>query len=654
MKGTDYQPDIKKFSLAGALITLGIVFGDLGTSPLYTMRAIISGGAENFNELLIYGSLSCVFWTLTLSTTIKYIMITLRADNNGEGGIFALMALLKNKSSWAAILTMVGGAALLADGVITPAITVTSAVEGFKYFNPDMHIVPVVVLIIGILFFIQQFGIKFAGKAFGPVMMIWFIVLATLGLSQLVLNPTILKAVSPVYAYHFLTQYPGGFIMLGAVFLATTGAEVLYANLGQCGKSNIRFSWGFAKIALLLNYFGQGAWLLMNMEKGALVNPFFEIMPRWFLIPGIILATAAAIIASQAIISGSFTLISEAVSLNFWPKVRILHPTWVRGQVYLPFVNWFLLAACSLTVIFFRESSNMTAAYGLAINITEIMTTLLLSYYLVQKGVNHRLVLFFFMTYITLEGSFLIANLNKFTHGGWFTILLASVYILVMFGWYYGRKIKNRYITFADLDKYLDMFRDLSKDTSVAKLATNLVYIIRANKHDQVESKVIYSIFNKQPKRADTYWLIHVDRVTDPNSFNYQVNQIIPGILIRVDFHLGFKVEPKINLYFKEVLEDLENAGEIKLDSNYNSLQKHKIRGDFKFILIDRIMSRDFNLPNWENFILSLHSLVRRLSISDVRTLNLDSANTIEEQVPIILDQPISKRIERIIKPLKN
>ena len=648
MKITEHQSDIKKFSLAGGLVTLGIVFGDLGTSPLYTMKAIINGGSENFNELLIYGALSCVFWTLTLSTTIKYILITLRADNNGEGGIFALMALLKKKSSWAPILTMAGGSALLADGVITPAITVTSSVEGLKYFNPELPILPIVLLILGILFFIQQFGTRFVGSAFGPIMMVWFLVLATLGLSQLISNPEVLKAVNPVYAYRFLADYPGGFILLGAVFLAITGAEVLYANLGQCGKSNIRISWTFAKLALLLNYFGQGAWLMRNMDKGASVNPFFEIMPSWFLIPGIILAVSAAVIASQAIISGSFILISEAVSLNFWPKVRVLHPSWVRGQVYLPFINWFLLAACSFTVIFFRESSNMTAAYGLAINITEIMTTLLLSYYLLQKGVNHRLVLFFFMVYITLESSFLIANLNKFAHGGWFTILLASVYFLVMFGWYYGRKIKNRYITFADLDKYLDVFRDLSKDTSVAKFATNLVYIIRANRHDQVESKVIYSIFHKQPKRADTYWLIHVDRVPEPNSFNYQVTQIIPGILVRVDFHLGFKVESKINLYFKEVLEDLEKAGEIKLDSSYLSLQKYKIRGDFKFILIDRIMSRDFNMPNWENFVLSLHSLVRRMSISDIRTLNLDSANTIEEQVPIIIDQPISERIKRI------
>ncbi len=627
---------------------MGIVFGDLGTSPLYTMRAIIEGGRENYNELLIFGGLSCVFWTLTLSTTIKYVLITLRADNNGEGGIFALFALMKEKSTWAAILTMVGGAALLADGVITPSITVTSSIEGLKLYNPEIPVVPIVLLILAVLFFIQQFGTNLIGSSYGPIMVIWFTTLGILGTSQIVLHPAVLQAVNPEYAYRFLTEYPGGFILLGAVFLATTGAEALYADLGHCGKSNIRISWIFVKTALLLNYFGQGAWLMVNLDKGAGVNPFFGIMPKWFLMPGIILATAAAIIASQAIISGSFTIVSEAIMLNFWPRLKVLHPTLVRGQVYLPFVNWFLWIACSMVVIFFQESTNMNAAYGLAITITELMTTFLLSYYLLQKGVNHRLVLLLFMTYLTIEGSFLIANLNKFQYGGWFTLLLASIYFLIMFGWYFGRKIKNRYITFADLDKYLDLFRDLVKDESVPRIATNLVYIITANRNDQVESKVIYSIFQKQPKRAETYWLLHVNRVSEPNRFNYQVTQIIPGILIRVDFHIGFKVEPKINLYFREVIEDMVESGEIKLDSSYDSLKKHDFEGDFKFVLIDRIMSRDYTLSTWENFVLSLNSIVRRLSNSDIRTLNLDSTNTIIEQVPITIDQPVPYRINRI------
>ena len=648
MDGTGKHLDIKKLSFAGVLVTLGIVFGDLGTSPLYTMRAIIAGGAGNFNELLIYGGLSCIFWTLTLSTTIKYIVITLRADNNGEGGIFALFALIKQKPTWAAVLTMIGGAALLADGVITPSITVTSSIEGLRLFNPDIPVVPIVLLILGVIFFIQQFGTNFVGSSFGPIMVIWFSTLGILGFSQLALHPDILRAVNPVYAFRFLTEYPGGFILLGAVFLCTTGVAALYADLGHCGRENIRVSWIFVKTALLLNYFGQGAWLMRHIESGAYVNPFFEIMPKWFLLPGVILATAAAIIASQAIISGSFTLLSEAVSLNFWPKIRVLQPTFVRGQVYLPFVNWFLWIACSTVVFSFQESNNMNAAYGLAIIITEIMTTILLSYYLYQKGLNHRLVLLLLMVYLTIEGSFLIANLHKFSYGGWFTLLLASLYFIIMFGWYFGRRLKNRYVTFTNLSNYIELFKDLSKDNSVPKTATNLVYIIKANRPDQVESKVIYSIFHKQPKRADTYWFLHVDRSDEPNKFEYQITKIIPGLLVRVDFHIGFKVEPKINLYFKEVLGDMIESGEIKLESSFVSLRKHSLPADFKYVLIDRVMPRDYNLSSLENFTLTLHSLSRLLCISDVKALQLDSCNTIEEQVPITIDQPISLRIKRI------
>ena len=387
---------------------------------------------------------------------------------------------------------------------------------------------------------------------------------------------------------------------------------------------------------------------MTNTGTGIDINPFFEIMPDWFLMPGIILATAAAIIASQAIISGSFTLISEANSLNFWPQVRVLYPTYVRGQVYLPFVNWFLWMASSLTVFFFKESSNMNAAYGLAINITEIMTTCLLSYYLFRKGLSHSLVLVLFLTYFTIEGSFLIANLHKIRYGGWFTLLLASIYFLVMYGWYFGRKLKNRHITFVNLDKHLDMFRDLSKDRTVPIFATNLAYIIHTNNSNQVESKVIYSIFSKQPKRANTYWLLNVDRTDEPDRFDYKVNQIIPGILIRIDFHIGFKVEPKINLYFREVLDDMFKSGEITLESSFDSLKKRGFRGDFIFVLIDRIMLHDFKLSKTDSFILNLHLLVRHLSIPEERALHLDSTSIVVEKVPILIDQPLVNRIKRI------
>jgi KUP system potassium uptake protein len=647
MEDNGKHVDLKKLTFAGLIVTLGIVFGDLGTSPLYVMKAIVRGGAE-FNELLIYGSLSCIFWTLTLQTTTKYVLIALRADNKGEGGIMALFALMKRKSSWAAVLTMIGGSALLADGVITPAITVTSSIEGLKLFNPDIPVVLIVLLIFAVLFFIQQFGTNFIGSSYGPIMILWFLMLGVAGLSSMINHPEILRSVNPLYAFTFLKTYPGGFILLGAVFLCTTGAEALYADLGHCGRKNIQVAWIFVKISLIINYLGQGAWLLQNGPQEAEINPFFAIMPQWFLLPSILIATAASIIASQAIISGSFTIVKEAVSLNFWPKVRVLNPTMNRGQVFIPFVNGYLWVACSLVVVFFGESANMEAAYGLAITITEMMTTLLLTYYLYEKGVNHRLVSIMLLIYLTVEGSFLTANLHKFNDGGWFTFLAAAIFFSIMYGWYFGRKLKNRYVTFTYLNKYFDMFRDIVKDDSVPKTATNLVYVIRANRVDQVESKVIYSIFQKQPKRADIYWFLHVDIVDEPNRFEYEVTHIIPGILIRIDFHIGFKVEPKINLYFKEVLEDLARTGQIKIESSYPSIRKHAIPADFKYVLIDRIMPRDYKLSTMENITLAFHNLSRLVGISDIRSLQLDSSSTIEEQVPITIDQPVLSRIKRI------
>jgi KUP system potassium uptake protein len=646
IKAKDHHFDIRKLSLAGMLVTLGIVYGDLGTSPLYTVRAIISG-AKTFNELLIYGSISCVFWTLTMQTTIKYIIITLRADNKGEGGIFALFALIKRKSAWIAILTMIGGCALLADGVITPAITVTTSIEGLRLVYPAIQVVPIVLGIFVVLFFMQQFGTNVVGASFGPIMVVWFLMLGVLGFSQIIHYPAILHALSPVYAIRFLTHFPGGFILLGAVFLCTTGAEALYSDIGHCGRANIRASWVFVKITLILNYFGQGAWIMMHYTPGSETLPFFAIMPKWFLLSGIIISTAASIIASQALISGSFTLISEAISLNFWPQIKISNPTYVKGQVYIPFVNWSLWIMCSLVVIFFRESSNMEAAYGLAITITMIMTTLLLSYYLKQSGVSRWIPILVMVVFLSIEGSFLIANLHKFQYGGWFTLLLAALYFLVMFGWYFGRKIKNRHISFSNLGDYIELFKDLRNDKSVPRLATNLVYIIKANRQDQVESKVIYSIFEKQPKKADTYWLLHIDRVDDPNRFEYKVNHIIPGVLIRIDFHIGFKVDPKINLYFREVIDDLVKSGEIKLESSFESMRKHGFSGDFKFVLLDRIMLRDYKLSNTDNFILAIRNIARHLSIPEDRALQLDPTSTIVEKVPIIINQPVINRIER-------
>jgi len=636
---------LSKVTFAGLLITIGIVFGDIGTSPLYVVKAIIAG-VDHFDKLLVYGSISCVFWTLTLQTTFKYVIITLRADNHGEGGIFALFALMKKKSSWAAVLTMIGGGALLADGVITPSITVTSSIEGLRLINPNIAVLPVVLVILTAVFFIQQFGTNFIGKSFGPMMVVWFAMLATLGTVQLMAYPDILNALNPINAYDFLTQYPKGFILLGAVFLCTTGAEALYSDLGHCGIKNIRISWIFVKISLVLNYLGQGAWLMGHPHNVEDLNPFYSIMPTWFLIPGILISTAAAVIASQALITGSYTLISEAVSLNFWPKIKVLHPTTIKGQVYIPFVNWLLWVACCFVVLKFQESSNMEAAYGLSITITMIMTSMLLIHYLNEKHVPVILLILMGALFGSIEGSFLIANLHKFANGGWFSIALGLCFLLIMLGWFFGRRIKNRHISFSNVNKYLHLFEDLSNDKSIPQIATNLVYIIKANQIHQIESKIMYSIFNKQPKRAQTYWLLHVDTVDEPDTFCYEVNQIIPGTLIRVDFHLGFKIEQRINLFFKEVLKDMVANGEIKLTSSYESLKKHHFPADFLFVNLDRVMTRDYKLSPWESMVLGLHAFTRLLSINDVKALGLDSSSVIEEKVPISMERPLIRKIQ--------
>ena len=639
---------IGKVSFAGLIITLGIVFGDLGTSPLYTMKAILNASTE-YNEFLIFGALSCILWTLTLQTTVKYVIITLRADNHGEGGIFALFALIKKKNNWVAIVTMIGGSALLADGVITPAITVTSAVEGLGLVHPHIPVVPLVLAILSALFFFQQFGTGFMGKAFGPVMVVWFSMLAILGINFLIKEPRVLAAINPMYAVRFLSAFPNAVVMLGAVFLATTGAEALYSDLGHCGIRNIRISWIFVKTTLLFNYFGQGAYLINHLDTINNVNPFYVIMPTWFVIPGVIIATAASVIASQALISGSYTIISEAVSLNIWPWVRIIYPTNIKGQVYIPFINWFLWIACTFVVIYFGESSKMEAAYGLSITITMIMTTLLLSYHLWLRSVNRIYVVMIPLVFLTIEGTFLYANLFKFANGGWLTIALAFAFFLVMYGWYFGRKIRNKYISFVNIKKDTDIFTELSNDTSVPKIATNLVYITKANRVNQIESKIMYSIFNKHPKRANTYWFLHVDSLETPNTFEYMVHHIIPGKLIKVEFRLGFKIERKINLYFKEVVEDLVKSKEISMVSQYESLKSHAIPADFLYVNLERILTNDYKLPPRQSFIMGIYNFTRRVCLTDVKALGLDSSCVIEEKVPIIIEQNLKERISRIL-----
>lgn len=640
---------LNRFSFAGFLITLGIVFGDIGTSPLYVMKEIMA--QKILSEQLIFGAISCVFWTLTFQTTFKYVFLTLNADNKGEGGIFSLFTLVRRKGKWLMIPAIIGGSSLLADGIITPPISVTAAVEGLQLINPDIPVVPIVIVILTALFIFQQFGTKVVGVAFGPMMMIWFAMLGAIGGVQLFSHPKILLALNPYYAYNLLTNYPEGFWLLGAVFLCTTGAEALYSDLGHCGRTNIRISWVFVKICLLLNYFGQGAWLMQRLGQTiGDANPFYHIIPESFLIPGIIIATIAAIIASQALISGSFTLISEAIRLNFWPKIDLDYPSDMKGQLYVPSLNWILYGGCIAIVLLFRESSNMGAAYGLAITLTMMMTSILLFYFLRKHKVNPILSWLFILVFLGIEGSFFVANIIKFEHGGWVTVLISSILIFVMWVWWKARKVKNKFTEFEKFDKYLPMLSDLCEDKTVPKFATNLVYLTSADKKNEIETKIIYSIFNKQPKRADVYWFIHVHLTDEPYTMQYSVDILVPQKVVRVEFRLGFRIEPRINVYLRKVIEEMVEKDEVNVMSRYDSLKKYNIMGDFRFVVIDRIFNYDVEQSAWEKFIMRFYFLLKELGLSEEKAFGLDTSNVKVEKVPLTIPRPRNLNIKRVIE----
>lgn len=655
---------LDKVTAATLLIALGIIYGDIGTSPLYVLNAITGGRV--IDETLILGSLSCVIWTLTLQTTIKYVILTLKADNRGEGGIFSLYALVRRQRKWLVLPAMLGGAALLADGMITPPISVTSSIEGLRNIDalgviPDSIIVYIVLGIISVLFFVQQFGTASIGKMFGPIMLCWFLMLAVLGATHLFDDMHIFRAFSPHYAIELLTTYDDGrgFWILGAVFLCTTGAEALYSDLGHCGRANIRYSWIFVKSCLIINYLGQGAYLLSNYKGQEITrdmisegfNPFYAIMPQWFLIPGIIIATAAAIIASQALISGSFTLISEAMRLNLWPKMRINYPTEERGQLYVPGINTILFLGCCGIVLYFQKSSAMEAAYGLAITICMIATTILFANFLVSRRAKPPFIYLFLIVYLSIELSFLFANLEKFPHGGFVTLIVGGGLFAVMYIWYRSRKIKNRYVEFVRLEHYIPQIQELSNDKTVPKYATHLVYLTSANNPKEIEHKIIYSILNKKPKRADIYWFVHVDTLDDPYTCEYKVDHIIPNDIIRVEFRLGFRMEPRINLMFRKVVADLVANKEVNITSRYESLERNNVVGDFQFVVMEKFLSQDNELPIFERFIMKLHFWIKEWSLSEERGFGLDVSNVTIEKFPLIVAPVENPGLRRIYDP---
>ncbi len=635
-------------SFAGLIITVGIIFGDIGTSPLYVLKAI--AGDRELTEQLILGGLSCIFWTLTLQTTIKYVIITLRADNKGEGGVFSLYTLVRRRKRWLVIPAIIGGAALLADGIITPPISVSSAIEGLTYIYPAIETLPIIIGIIIVLFVIQQFGTAFVGKAFGPVMMIWFLMLGVLGVSQLVTDLSALKALNPYYAYDLLVNYPEGFWLLGAVFLCTTGAEALYSDLGHCGKQNIRVSWIFVKTMLVINYFGQGTYLLHNLGKTIEgENPFFLIVPDWFRLTSIIIATAAAIVASQALISGSFTLINEAIRLNLWPRVRVRFPSDIKGQIYIPSVNWFMMLGCIAMVLYFRKSENMEAAYGLAIVLAMVSTTILLYFYMLRRHWNPVVRLTLTGVFLLVESGFLIAQIDKFPHGGYITLFLATALISLMFVIFKSNKIRKSYVEYVKIKHYLPLLQKLSADEQIPIYATHLVYLTSAERVDEVESKAFYSILEQRPKRAERYWFVHVSTTDEPYTMEYKVTKHDENDLIRIDFKLGFRVQPKLDTMFQHVVAEMVASNEIAIESRYaKEYHRSDKTGDFRFIIIRKFLSNDNELPWFQKIIMNAYFFVKGLALTEKNEFGLDPSSFTEEKFPYVLSKATSPDLKRI------
>ena len=646
---TSNDKHVNPLSAAGILISLGIIYGDIGTSPIYTFRFIV--GEHIITEELIFGGISCVFWTLTLITTIKYVYFALSADNRGEGGIFALYALVRRyKAKWVIYPAVIGCATLISDGFITPAISVTSAIEGLRLIHPVSlnTIISIVIMILVALFIFQQFGSTVVGRTFGPVMLMWFLYIAIVGAIQLVQNLEVLKALNPVYAFNLLVKYPGGFWILGAVFLCTTGAEAMYSDLGHVGKENIRVSWIFVKIALLISYLGQGAWLLNH--QGSSLNgkiPFFEIMPPGFLIFGIILATFATIIASQALISGTFTLVNEAMKLKLWPATRVRYPSQVKGQIYIPAINWILMVGCILVVLLFKESIRMEGAYGLAITFDMLMTTSLLVFYFGVSRKSTVRAIGMAILFFSIEGAFLISNLSKFAHGGWFSFTMAALFFFMMFILLRARRLRELHTEFVDLKHYVGMIQDLQADNTVPKEATNLVYLAVADSKRYIDSNIIYSIFKKRPKRADIYWFLHVDTVDSPFTSKYSVDTIIPKKCFFIRLRLGFKTDHRVNLLFNKIIHEMADSGEIDLVSPYPSLHKYSMMGDFKFVIIHSWASSDSEISSFDRVIIQGYRLLKEHSLSTEELYGIEAANLEIEKVPIQVGPVAKVKIKR-------
>ena len=655
----------KNISFAMFLVTIGIVYGDIGTSPMYVMKSILegNGGIGQVQEPIIIGSLSLVIWTITLLTTIKYVLIAMKADNHGEGGIFSLYTLVKGHGRWLIVPAMLGGAALLADGLLTPAVTVTTAVEGLRSINimnqflgeTEWKVVFITLIIISALFLVQRAGTSTIGKAFGPVMVVWFSFLGINGLLHIFSFPMVLKAFNPLYAVQVLISplNKQGFMILGSVFLATTGAEALYSDMGHVGKENIFFSWPFVKISLILNYLGQGAWIIRSIGSDALLhvedlNPFFQMLPEFLRPFAVILGALAAIIASQALITGSYTLVSEAIQLDMLPHLEIRYPSDTKGQLYIGTVNMILWIGCSMVVLYFRSGTRMESAYGLAITVTMLMTTLLISVYLRKlrgQGILSWVVLIVFGS---IETVFFVSSLGKFFHGGYVTVILTLLLLSLELVWYRGTTLEQKYKTVLNIKDYIPLLKELRSDDSIPYLADNLVYLDNSRSFKTIDRDILYSILDKDPKRAKAYWFVNVHVLNKPDEKYYEVETYGTDFIYRIHLNLGFRCRPRVNVYLRQIVEDLSKNGKLPNQNKKYSIYGPSDTGTFRFCAIHKSVSTMTELSSADERILHIKYAIRGIAGSKVRWYGLDTSVLITEHVPLIIRQTDGS-IQRIL-----
>ncbi len=639
----------RKITVGGILITIGIVFGDIGTSPLYVFTAITGG--SNFDDGLVLGSLSCIFWTLALLATFKYIYLALNADNKGEGGIFALYALLlKTKAKWLIYPALIGCATLISDGFLTPAISISSAIEGLSLQFPNIQTVPIVAFIIVLLFLFQQFGTQIVGKTFGPVMLAWFLMIGVLGFSQIIENPSVLKALNPVYAFNFVFYYPNGFWLMSAVFLCTTGAEALYSDLGHFGKKNIRISWVFVSSMLLLNYFGQAAFCLALPEGKKVASVFYSMIPPAILPISIVIATSAAVVASQALITGIFTLVNEAIKLRLWANLKVKYPTDEKGQVYIPFINFFLMFGCLTILFLFKKSSNMEAAYGLAIIIDMIMTSFLLAYLLFTTRKNILFSLFAIGLFLSIEAIFLVSNCAKIPHGGWFPLLTSFLLFVLLYLYYRARAIRQKITHYDSMSNVLPVLEDISTDTSLPIYTTNLIFPARTPSKSKLDKSIIFSLFKLFPKRAMVYWFVHVETTDHPRGIKYTSHTLIPGKCFYIVIKFGFKEQHNIEPIIYKIRQELAEKGMVSLNSAFESINKHNIPADFKFVLINIRLSNLQNLSFLDYSAVLLYRFINSTGLSIISDYGINNSKTVVEIIPMQLPEQNVNGKRRMLK----